>query len=184
MDIFSHGLWSAAIYKGANIKVKQRLKTRLAVIFGIFPDVFSFAPLFIWLFGGLVFGYSSFSDFPRPDATEPARQDTLLIFKITSLLYNFSHSLFAFVIIFGIIFLIFKRPVWEMLAWLLHILIDIPTHSYKFYPTPFLWPVSDFKFDGFSWSEPWFLVLNYFALTIVFIFLKRKYKKIITEAKN
>ncbi|KKR88819.1 MAG: hypothetical protein UW50_C0001G0104 [Candidatus Wolfebacteria bacterium GW2011_GWA1_44_24] len=175
MDVFSHGLWSAAIYKSANIKVKQRMKTWLAVLFGIFPDVFSFAPLFIWLFGGLIFGYSNFSDFPSPDATEPAKPDTLLIFKITSLLYNFSHSLIAFVVIFGIAYLIFKRPVWEMFAWLLHILIDIPTHSYKFYPTPFLWPASDFKFNGFLWSEPWFIILNYSSLVIVFILLRKKY---------
>ncbi|MEK7634806.1 MAG: hypothetical protein AAB396_02945 [Patescibacteria group bacterium] len=179
MDVFSHGLWSAAIYKGANIKIKQRMKIWLAVVFGVFPDIFSFTPLFIWLFGGLIFGYTSFSDFPNPNAIEPVKPDTFLIFRITSLLYNFSHSLIAFVIIFGIVYLIFRRPAWEMLAWLFHILIDIPTHSYKFYPTPFLWPVSDFKFDGFSWSEPWFLVLNYSALIIVFILLRRNKNNLI-----
>ena len=177
MDVFSHGLWSVAIYKGANIKAKQRMKAWLAVLFGVFPDVFSFAPIFIWLFGGLIFGYSNFYDFPKYDEMEPTKPDTVLIFKITSLLYNFSHSLAAFSVIFGIAYLIFKRPVWEMLAWLLHILIDIPTHNYKFYPTPFLWPASDFKFDGFSWSEPWFMILNYSALIIVFILLRKKYKK-------
>lgn len=177
MDIFSHGLWSAAIYKGAKMKVKQPLKTRLAVFFGIIPDLFSFTPLFIWLLGGLIFGYSSFSDFPRPDAAEPAQPDTFLIFKITSALYSFSHSLITFIIIFGITFLIFKKPVWEMLAWFFHILIDIPTHSYKFYPTPFLWPISDFKFNGFLWSEPWFMILNYSALAIVFFLLLRQRAK-------
>ncbi len=174
MDVFSHGLWSAAVCKSANIKIKQRMKTRRAVFYGIFPDVFSFAPLFIWLFWGLIFGGLNFSDFPGPDATEPARPDTLLIFRITNALYSFSHSLIAFLVVFGFVFLITKKPVWEMFAWLLHILIDIPTHSYKFYPTPFLWPLSDLKFNGFSWSEPWFLVLNYVALTIVFILLRRR----------
>lgn len=177
MDVFSHGLWSAAIYKGANIKAKQRMKTRLAIFFGVFPDVFSFALLFIWLFRGLIFGGLNFSDFPMLDAAEPARPDTLLIFKITNALYSFSHSLIMFFVVFGAVFLILKRAVWEMFAWLLHILIDIPTHSYQFYPTPFLWPVSDLKLDGFLWSAPWFMILNYSALAIVFILLRKKYKK-------
>lgn len=177
MDVFSHGLWSAAIYKGANLKLKQQTKAWLAVIFGVFPDVFSFTPLFVSLFWGLIFGNLNFSDFPRPVETEPAKQDTFLIFKITSALYSFSHSLIIFLIIFSIAYLIFKRPVWEMLAWLFHILIDIPTHSYKFYPTPFLWPISDFKFNGFLWSAPWFIILNYTALAIVFILLRKKYKE-------
>ena len=55
MDVFSHGLWSAVIYKGANLKVKQQTKVWLAVIFGIFPDIFAFTPLFIQLFWGLIF---------------------------------------------------------------------------------------------------------------------------------
>lgn len=174
MDVFSHGLWSAAIYKGANIKAKQRMKTRLAVFFGVFPDVFSFVLLFIWMFWGLIFGGLNFSDFPAPNMTEPARPDTLLIFKITNALYSFSHSLTMFFVVFSAAFLILKRITWEMFAWFLHILIDIPTHSYKFYPTPFLWPVSDFKFDGFSWSEPWFMILNYSALVIVFVLLRKR----------
>ena len=178
MDVFSHGLWSAAIYKGANIKTKRSMKVWLAIIFGVFPDVFSFTPLFIRLFWGLVFSGLSFSDFPRPDATEPAKPDTLFIFKATSFLYSFSHSLIAFVVIFGIISLIFRRPIWEMFAWLFHILIDIPTHNYSFYPTPFLWPLSDFKFNGFLWSAPWVLILNYSSLIIIFILLRLKKKNV------
>ncbi|MBI2662668.1 hypothetical protein HYX11_04380 [Candidatus Woesearchaeota archaeon] len=37
-----------------------------------------------------------------------------------------------------VVYVILGRFVGEMLAWLGHIIIDIPTHSYKFYPTPFL----------------------------------------------
>lgn len=44
------------------------------------------------------------------------------------------------------------------LPWLLHILIDIPTHRAQFFPTPFLAPFSDFVVDGVRWSTPsvWF----------------------------
>jgi len=64
-----------------------------------------------------------------------------------------------------------KRVPFELLGWLLHILIDIPTHSYSFYPTPFLWPISQFKFDGISWAIPWFMIANYSALALVFLSL-------------
>lgn len=48
----------------------------------------------------------------------------------------------------------------EMLAWPLHILVDIPTHSERFFPTPFLWPLSDFHVDGHPWSDPRIFIPN------------------------
>lgn len=38
-------------------------------------------------------------------------------------------------------------------AWLLHILIDIPTHSRKQWAPQFLWPLSKVSVDGVSWAE-------------------------------
>lgn len=38
-------------------------------------------------------------------------------------------------------------------AWLLHILIDIPTHSRKQWAPQFLWPLSNLSIDGVSWAE-------------------------------
>lgn len=38
-------------------------------------------------------------------------------------------------------------------AWLLHILIDIPTHSRKQWAPQFMWPLSHFSVDGVSWAE-------------------------------
>lgn len=177
MDIFSHGLWSGVIYKFANIKIKEPLKIKWAIIFGLFPDFFAFAPLFIWLFWGIIFGQMSFSDFPRPDAAEPAQPDTFFIFRLTSFLYSFTHSLIAFMVIFILVYFIFKKPVWELGAWLAHILVDIPTHSYKFYPTPFLWPFSDIKFNGFSWGAPWFIVVNYSLIAIVYFYFYLRSRK-------
>lgn len=65
-----------------------------------------------------------------------------------------------------------------MLAWGVHILVDIPTHSYRFYPTPFLWPLSGWKFNGFSWGTPWFIVVNYGALLLTIWWLRQKKKKL------
>ncbi len=39
------------------------------------------------------------------------------------------------------------------LAWGLHILIDIPTHSRRQWAPQFLWPFSAFTVDGVSWVE-------------------------------
>ncbi len=69
-----------------------------------------------------------------------------------------------------------RGAVWELGGWLLHILIDIPTHSYKFYPTPFLWPIAGTKFDGLPWDTIWFQLINYSTLLIVFILLSRRKK--------
>lgn len=179
MDFIAHGLWAGAIYKSVSAKTKKYFKIWPAIIWSIMPDIFSFAPFFAWFFWGMIFGNFSFSNLPNPDQVEPIQQDTFFAFRLTSILYNISHSLFIFFIIFGLLFLIYKRPRWELGGWLFHILIDIPTHSYKFYPTPFLWPVSNFKFDGLAWSNFYFLFLNYLAIAFVYfiLFYKRRRKK-------
>jgi hypothetical protein len=38
-------------------------------------------------------------------------------------------------------------------AWGLHILIDIPTHSRRHWAPQFLWPFSPMTVDGLSWAE-------------------------------
>ncbi|MBI2514658.1 hypothetical protein HYV91_00495 [Candidatus Wolfebacteria bacterium] len=170
MDIFSHGLWAGAGAKAVNLK----LNFWLAFFWGVFPDLFAFAIPFVWVITNLILGNLTPADLPRPEESEPPSQNTLWIFRLASSLYNLSHSLVVFFLIFGIVFIIFKRPFWEMSGWLLHILFDIPTHSYRFFPTPFLWPLSGFKLDGFSWAHPWFIALNYGTLLIVYWFLRKR----------
>lgn len=183
MDVFSHGLWAGAVAKAANNsaiagKIKKSLKVWQTIFWGVFPDVFAFALPFVWMFWNIAFGGMSFSDFPRPENMEPAARDTLPIFQIASQLYNISHSLIVFVLVFAFVWIILRRPALEMSGWFLHILIDIPTHSYRFYPTPFLWPISEWKFNGFLWSAPWFLILNYSALILIYWILRKKKKPI------
>lgn len=144
------------------------MKVWLTAFWGVFPDVFAFAPLFAWMAFSAITGNFNSADF-KPTEMEPTQVDTLPIFKLTHLLYNLTHSLFAFAIFFLVMFLIFRRARWSTLGWLFHIIIDIPTHSYQFFPTPFLWPFSDWKFNGIAWAEPWFLISNYAILAIVWI---------------
>jgi len=183
MDIFSHGLWAGVAAKAVNKssviagKIKRPLKVWYTVLWGVFPDLFAFALPFVWMFWNIIFGDLKFSDFPRPETVEPAVRDTLPVFQIASGLYNISHSLIVFVLVFALIWFFLRRIPWEMSGWFLHVLIDIPTHSYKFYPTPFLWPISEWKFDGFSWGVPWFIILNYSAIILAYWFLRRRKSK-------
>lgn len=176
MDIFAHGIWAGAAYKAINKKAKKPLNVRLAGFWGIFPDLFAFTIPFIWLFGDIMFGGMSFADLSRPGEIEPTPQDTLPIFRLTSLLYSISHSAVIFLVVFGAAYLIFRRPMWELGGWFIHILLDIPTHSYQFYPTPFLWPLSGWTFDGFSWETLWFLIPNYIAIIAVYLLLHKRKK--------
>lgn len=179
MDVFSHGLWAGAGAKAINLKKEKPLRVWLAMLFGVFPDLFAFAISFTYVnwirFSG---GAPPFA--VRPGTMEPPVQNHNFILNLTHRLYDISHSLFVFFLVFAIVAWIFKRPVWEMGGWLLHILMDIPSHSYAFFPTPFLWPFSDFKVNGIPWGAPVFFWTNYALIVIVYIalwLLNRKKEK-------
>lgn len=150
------------------------------VVFGVFPDVFAFAPAFIYMFASYIFPGIPKMDHPGPAHMEPATGNGLVINNLTHHLYNLSHSLLIFFLIFGLIWLIFRRPVWEMLGWIIHIIMDIPSHSYDFYPTPFLWPFSDFKVNGVHWGTPWFMITNYSLIILAYlvIYLVKRHKNL------
>ena len=99
------------------------------------------------------------------------------------LLYNITHSLIVFVAVFGIVWVVRRRVYWPLAAWGLHILVDIPTHAYAFFPTPFLWPVSDFKIDGMPWSSPYIFIPNVVLLGVLYawFFIQRRRARIAKE---
>lgn len=169
MDIFSHGLWAAAGAHGVNLKTKTKVSVWKTGAWGMFPDLFAFTIPFIWM---IVTGIRYIER-----GVEPASGDGQVMSQVAHGLYNISHSLVVFAIVFGLAWLIRKRPVWEMSGWLLHILIDVPTHSYRFYPTPVLWPISEWKFNGFSWGQAWFMVLDISALAIVYLVIWYAYQQ-------
>lgn len=166
MDIFAHGLWTYAVFH-------RKRYAWLAVLFGLLPDLLSFGILFI---ANLANG-----DLARG---RPAL-DALPTWIFAS--YNMTHSMVVFGFVLLIAYIITKKWFWPLMAWGLHILTDIPTHSNSFFPTPFLWPLSNYRFNGISWGTPWFMMLNYGALIIVFIVIARnraKYKKLKTKFKK
>ncbi|PIR96527.1 MAG: hypothetical protein COT92_00665 [Candidatus Doudnabacteria bacterium CG10_big_fil_rev_8_21_14_0_10_42_18] len=168
MDILAHGLWTnAAFFK----KYKTNKKNRyFAILFGILPDIVSFAPATIYL---LIAG-RNFS--PELYASD------FWFFRWAENSYNFTHSLIIFLITLIVITAVRKGKVyWPLFGWSVHILIDIFTHK-DFYETPFLYPISDFKFShGIQWAEPGFMIINYGALAAIYLawFLVIRKKRVV-----
>ena len=161
MDIFAHALWTAA----AGVSVRRRFRPPIhlgwLIFWGVFPDVFSFtipAVVRIWWYA------TGVTPHLLPDAKSPPH------FQFVWQLYYGSHSLVMFGIVFGMFWLLRKRPALELLGWVLHILIDVPTHQ-GIFALHFLWPLSSFSVSGFRWENRWFLIANYSSLLLLYSFL-------------
>jgi len=171
MEIVAHGLWAAAGAITAGRATTQRIRTKWAVWWGAFPDVVGFGPAII---AGLVLWLMRGPEVVSPDAPH---------IQLALRLYGAAHSLIVFTLAFAAASMVARRVVWEMLGWLLHILIDIPTHSYSYYATRFLWPVSQVRVDGIPWWTPWFWAATYAVLAVVYVAIWRKgwLKRPVTE---
>lgn len=165
MDIISHGLWG-----GVAFGRKSKKNFWWSFGFGIAPDFFSFGIFTMMRILGLASGPDWGKGVPSNDA----------IPVYVHSLYNVTHSLIVFAAVFGIVWLVRRKPFLPMLAWGLHILMDIPTHSTSFFGTPFLWPVSTFEVNGISWGHPIIFfpdVIALFVLYLWFFVFKKKLKK-------
>ena len=165
MDVFAHTVWAALSARAINKKKKQRiLNVAWTAFWGVFPDLFAFTIPFAGIIISVLSGDKSFSDFPRGEGSP--------LFSLAHELYNYSHSLVIWFVVFLVVWKLAKKPRWELLGWALHILIDIPTHTEAFFPTPFLFPVSTYHVPfGISWGTPWFMMLNYSVMLLCFAFL-------------
>lgn len=166
MDILAHTLWANAGARGLNKIQEKKGKPKIihagwTGFWGVFPDLFAFTIPFILVIFRVITGelsLSSFGDHHGPVAG----------FDLASYLYQYSHSLVIWVAVFAIVWIISKRPRYELLGWALHILIDIPSHAIGFYPTPFLFPISEYRFPyGVAWSNMWYMIINYSGLILV-----------------
>ncbi len=163
MDFISHGLWGG-IASGR----RNRRDFWKSFIWGAMPDVIPFAPFFIssfykaFVLGDRFWGRPEISSIPS------------YVFD----LYSVTHSYFTFLFVFLIFYFIYKKPNYLMIGWPIHITMDIFTHSKSFFPTPFLWPFSDYRFDGVPWSNSYILIPNVILLIIFysyFFFIKPKF---------
>ena len=153
VDIFSHGLWGAIAFGR-----RDRPSFWLAFVLGLAPDLLSFGIL--W--AAVALGMAERPDFSQgtpPESTIP---------QYVHHLYNVTHSFVVFLLVFFLVWALRKRPLWELGAWGLHVLVDVPTHSYAFFPTPLFWPFFNWKFNGWQWMNPAILIPNYALLALVY----------------
>jgi hypothetical protein len=163
MEIVAHGLWAAAAAIAVKRTKMPRIRVSWTVWWAVFPDVLAFgAPIAVGLWLRVAEGAAPDGGrmFPHVHLGVP--------------LYPLGHSIIVFALAFALTCVLARRVVYEMLGWLMHILIDIPTHSLDYYATRFLWPVSEFRVDGIAWWTPWFWVLTYVALAATYVALWRK----------
>jgi hypothetical protein len=165
MEIVAHGLWAAAAAVATNRCKLANPRIAWTVWWAAFPEVLAFGPSFavgLWLrlSGALESGTAHGGQLPHVHLGLP--------------LYPMGHTFLAFLLVFVIAAILARRVVVELLGWLLHILIDIPTHSFSYYATRFLWPLSDFRIDGIAWWTPWFWISTYAALAAVYFLMWRK----------
>lgn len=153
MDTPGHGLWSALLFWWTGHPI-------LAAIMGMIPDLIGFMPITVYGFfqkdtreKGFLEAYDSFAPWIK---------------KYTEIMYNPTHSLIVAIVICAAVLILFPGA-WWILAYPLHILIDIPTHTRQFYPTPFLWPISSYTVDGISWARPTFMIPHYSLLIMGWI---------------
>ncbi|MBT4824186.1 hypothetical protein HN695_03275 [Candidatus Woesearchaeota archaeon] len=164
MDYFSHAIWSYIFF----FRTKKPI---YALLCGLIPDTFSWLIYFIF---SVVTGNMSRGG--------PPHLGSIPDWVFT--LYDISHSIFVaalvILLIFGICKYYSKKFPIYILAWPIHILIDIPTHTREFLPTPFLWPVSDWVFPGISWGTSWFMTTNLILVIVCLsyvIWWRRKNKE-------
>lgn len=151
MDVLAHLLWTYIIFHG-----QAHLPSALA--FSVLPDVVSFGIYLIYI---LVYKRNVgrwLVTLENDLGNTPA-----WVFR----LYNLSHSLIVSTAVFLIASFILGRVFWEATAWMLHIIIDIPLHKRKTYPTPFLWPLFRYTFHGISWASKKFIIINYIVIILV-----------------
>lgn len=173
MEIFAHTLWTTAGVKVFNDSSKsKKVSFGWAAFWGIFPDIIS-------LFLPIVFFSISLITNENTFQSVSASRIIVNAYPISHILYQYTHSFVIWLVIFLFVWLFSKRPPLVMFGWAIHILLDIPSHGIGYYATPFLFPLSDYKFPyGVSWASTGFFVVNYILLFITWsIILYKKYRK-------
>ena len=158
MDTLSHTLWGKGLFG-------YRQYGTWALLFGALPDLLSFGLYFIVRFFTLGLNIK----FGKPEL------ETIPEWVFT--MYDISHSWVVSFFVIIIFLQINKALCFPMLAWPFHILLDVFFHSKEYFPTPILWPISDYQFDGIPWSNPyvWFANLGCIVIVFIYRFIKSNY---------
>ena len=86
--------------------------------------------------------------------------------------YDVTHSLVIWAVLAAIVWAYQRKYPWVFTAWPLHILCDIPTHSIRFFPTPYLWPLRTPFVNGRPWSHAPFMLINYSLIVLTYLVIR------------
>ena len=179
MDVLSHWLMGSGATNG-------RTKFWVAGLMGVLPDLLVFIP-------------NSFMLDERPEITDETVTADFGWYAWEA--YQVTHSLVWATIGFLFTWIFFEKrgvsqrlftndsltardaAIWLWLPWFIHIFNDIPTHTAKFFPTPFLAPFSDIQVDGYRWSTPWVWFTNLAIILAIwsYVFYKKRNQSLIEE---
>ena len=151
MDTLSHALYGKGFFG-------YRKYRWTSFLFGALPDLSSFGVYFL---GQLFYNFNGLKN-GRPSIEE------IPIWVVE--LYNISHSLITAFVLIVIVYFIKKDLTWPMLAWPVHIIVDLFTHSIEFFPTPIFWPLSNYRFDGIPWSNIYVFTTNIVLIFLIFFY--------------
>jgi hypothetical protein len=163
MDIVAHALWAGVGVALARRKMPiDRRTAGLTVALAVLPDVLQLLPLLAWILStnGALETLSAYS--LASPGTEPALPPVVAL--VTHHLHCIAHSAIVAATATAACWLWLRRFWLPLAGWWLHIVIDVFTHSADFYPSPVLYPLTMWGFDGVAWNAPWFLAANYAAL--------------------
>ena len=154
MDTLSHTLWGYGLFG-------YKRYAALAMLFGAMPDLISFGAYML-----IQIAQGTWHPGPPPAASLP---------QWLFISYALGHSFIISLSVISIVALWCRPIAFAMLAWPFHIVLDFPFHSFKYFPTPIFWPLSDFKLDGIPWSH-WYIWLPNVAGLIVLFYYRRRRK--------
>lgn len=166
MDIVAHTLWAGlgAAWLARRRRDVTRKTVAATMALAALPDVIQMLPVLAW-WGA---GGGSWAAVQAFAIAMPGREPV-----IPEWVSWWSHNIHCIahsaVIAAGatLVCWAWRRTLWlPLLGWWSHIVIDVFTHSADYYPSPVLYPFTERGFDGIAWITPWFMALNYLALTI------------------
>lgn len=163
MDILSH------ILIGKIISFNRNFKTQCwTMLFSYLPDLTQL-PYY------LILGHDNFRPFFFPKIADWFLSKNNYVFLTA--LYQVSHSLLFAVLIILPIVLYFKLPKIAIFAYILHIFIDIPTHTGIWKIQPF-YPFS-YAINGFTdaWAWPFMSMFYSWIILILIIYALEVWKK-------
>lgn len=139
MDIIAHGVYNIALQKTISKDKKDPKDILTAFGWGIVPDLLAFGiPFSLAIFSGSLDHHAKLGGF-----------------DIAGIVYPYTHSLIIFGAIFFVVYAVRRKWYLSMLGWGFHILLDIPFHTADFFPTPFLFPISNYALPfGIYWGAP------------------------------